>query len=357
MHVSLKALGLMLSCVLFAPASAGASDATPGKPKPEASIKREELRYDGKRFDEWRRILLTELKPKQRIEALTALQAFAAKGYAAEAAAAAIAVMEDWDPPPFARADHERTDRQGIEEIHPPDDESPEMYQAAALVLHKAGTAARPALLRTLKGRNKNQRLFALCWFTYPDASIRFALPTIENMVVDKDADIQEMALCALVTSIWDNEALEALSRTVKHGDAEIRRAAWRRYALFRASTFVDGFDERIIPLALAGLRDKEEEIRLEAVGALGRITNPVNPSPAELKAQAVKLLEPGQDGPKEVPGLVAVLKDPSPKVRRRAVGVLTPLIPLSKQIAQAMRDACKDSDPDVRKAALKALG
>src|SRR3954449_2965776 len=113
MRLSLKALGLMLACVLFVSGSADGSDQPAEKSKPvspDDSIKREELRYDGKSFEQWRHSLLIDLKPERRVEALTALRAFAGKGYAAEAAEAAIAVMADYAPSDFP----EKNDRADV---------------------------------------------------------------------------------------------------------------------------------------------------------------------------------------------------------------------------------------------------
>ena len=109
--------------------------------------------------------------------------------------------------------------------------------------------------------------------------------------------------------------------------------------------------------MVLPFLRDKVEDVRLAAVEGLGRhAKNPAASAPREVRDQAAKLLELILNGSKEVPGLVAALKDPSPKVREGAVDVLAPFIPFSTQITQAMREACKDPDPGVRKAAIEAF-
>jgi beta-lactamase regulating signal transducer with metallopeptidase domain len=51
---------------------------------------REELRYDGRSFRQWRRELLTELNPSRRAEAMRAFSAFGRNGYTKEAAGAIL---------------------------------------------------------------------------------------------------------------------------------------------------------------------------------------------------------------------------------------------------------------------------
>src|SRR5438477_9545634 len=66
--------------------------AAPGK-----AIKREQRRFDGRTFEQWQADLLTDLSVNRRVKALDALRAFAANGYAAEAATAVLEVMGAYD--------------------------------------------------------------------------------------------------------------------------------------------------------------------------------------------------------------------------------------------------------------------
>ena len=56
----------------------------------ESTPSREELRYDGRSFRQWRRELLTELNPSRRAEAMRAFSAFGRNGYTNEAAGAIL---------------------------------------------------------------------------------------------------------------------------------------------------------------------------------------------------------------------------------------------------------------------------
>jgi hypothetical protein len=58
------------------------------------AVNKEDLRYDGKTFAYWQTYLHTELKAELRVEALRALGAFGANGYAEEAAVTVLEVMK-----------------------------------------------------------------------------------------------------------------------------------------------------------------------------------------------------------------------------------------------------------------------
>ena len=67
---------------------AGQPPAMPTTPtkKPKTKITRGNLRYHGKSFNQWKTSLQTELSPDRRLEAIRAMAAFGARGYAKEAA-------------------------------------------------------------------------------------------------------------------------------------------------------------------------------------------------------------------------------------------------------------------------------
>lgn len=90
MYVSRRILALVLFCVSLSAARLSGGDAPPAQSKvaaPEETILREALRYEGKRFEEWRTQLLTELTFKPRMKAIEALPAFAMNRYGPETAA------------------------------------------------------------------------------------------------------------------------------------------------------------------------------------------------------------------------------------------------------------------------------
>ena len=54
------------------------------------NLDKKQLRYEERSFDEWRKVLATDLSSATRVKALTALRAFAANGYEEEVVAAVI---------------------------------------------------------------------------------------------------------------------------------------------------------------------------------------------------------------------------------------------------------------------------
>lgn len=68
-------------------------------------VPREELRYDGKSFEDWQRVFQTELKTERRVEAIGAMWQFACNGYAQEAAETLVAVAGTLKQDPLGRTD------------------------------------------------------------------------------------------------------------------------------------------------------------------------------------------------------------------------------------------------------------
>ena len=71
-----------------------------GQVKPDAkppAAPRGELRYGGKSFSYWENLPRTELKAEKRIDALHAMAAFGARGYAREATAAIVELLKEYD--------------------------------------------------------------------------------------------------------------------------------------------------------------------------------------------------------------------------------------------------------------------
>jgi HEAT repeat protein len=213
---------------------------TAGAEEPE--IKREQLRYDGRSFDDWRHALLTELKASRRIEALNALGAFAAKGYAVEAAEVTIKVMADYYEP-FQTV---YEDRAQIEE-------------AALNALRSGSDGVNAVLVQGLKGSNRSQKLFILKLLRERD--LRFALPVLREVVLGTDKKVANRAVHAMAEK-KEKEIRHALEQLYNKGNVEIR------------CRVVDGHDRgssdfAYSPLLLVALKDKEARVRERAAAVL----------------------------------------------------------------------------------------
>jgi hypothetical protein len=87
----MRTIWLIPATLMAIAAAAGPTAGQDGKP----AVKKEDLRYDGKTFAEWRDYLHTELKAERRIDGLRAMAAFGVRGYGEEAAEAVLLLGED----------------------------------------------------------------------------------------------------------------------------------------------------------------------------------------------------------------------------------------------------------------------
>jgi RNA polymerase sigma factor (sigma-70 family) len=204
------------------PAAAVKRDAGP------PPVDRSMLRYGGERFDHWVVLLVTELKPEMRTEAIKALGAFAVNGYAKEAVPAIIGAVRGHD----IQADRD----------------AQRMINAALTALSRLGAPAVPALAKELKGGTPTDRRFAV-------------------------TALKEMLLLAKT-----REAVSLLHAAVKDEDQYVRVTAAE--ALIRNDENL-----RSLPVLLAGLdSDAPTQYRaVENLGALGQKAKPAIPRLLEL--------------------------------------------------------------------------
>jgi hypothetical protein len=329
---ALPRLFALVCCLFLAPGpTAGA------EPPAEQPIKKERLRYDGKSFEQWRDELQTELKPSRRAEALKALEAFANKGYAAEAAAAALDAMGDYD----------HCYREGQEWA--------EAAEAADRVFKAAGAAARPVLLRGLKAPNRNRRLYVLRQLSFVEIPFPVVLPAVSALVPDKDADVRARALRYLIEHYPEKGVLPVLARSLKDGDPAVKCTV-----LEQITRVVTELDDTLMELVLPALSAKEEGVRVAAVDALGEfarrcyfLCNEGEPA----RAKADRFLKVILHGPKGNAGLLKAMQDRSSEVCLHAVEALAIVDPRTEDVLKALNQASIDPDPAVRKAAAEALG
>jgi hypothetical protein len=238
----------------------------------DAPIKREQLRYDKRTFEEWRHELLTELKATRRVEALKALLAFAANGYAAEAANAALQ----------ATGAYKWEDQSLQEGLHDVD-------LAVRRVLEVAGDEVVPPLLiQALKGKDRSQQLFVLGYLRWRDNS--FALPMVRELALGSDSGVGEEAVSLLSGSKDKKEVRVVIEKLYETGNPEVRCRVVRGLAPV-------SWD----PILLRAISDKDARVRQRAAEGLDRY--------------------PEQEG--VFPALVAALDDQSVEVRKAVLRTL----------------------------------
>jgi hypothetical protein len=196
---------------------------------PWPDLPQEALRYDGKSFNEWRTILMTDLKPEKRIEAITALTAFGTKGYADEATAALLQGLKRFSDDTTARCaaigaidavDH---NAKGVTAalIAALKDKDDEVRCQAAEVLGKIGPdakAAAPLLIAMIKDSREwcqcRQEAFkALGKIKAVGPAL---VPTLGKLLKDGDEDIRCQAILYL-GEVGPREAMPAIKELLRH--------------------------------------------------------------------------------------------------------------------------------------------
>ena len=163
---------------------AGATDAAD-------QVAREQLTYDGKKFQQWLDEFHTELNPVRRTEAINALTAFGARGYGKEAAEAIVAAMREY----------------GNEQYFTTANPIGQMTLAAAQGIGSSDKSrpviaprdSVPILVRELKEGPRDGRHFAARMLCDIGPEARSTIPVLLDVVRnDKDSQIRKMAFDAV---------------------------------------------------------------------------------------------------------------------------------------------------------------
>jgi RNA polymerase sigma factor (sigma-70 family) len=305
--------------------------ATDEKPTDETKKPaREALRFDGKDFEEWRRLLLTELKPERRVEGIKAMSAFGTNGYAREAAAAVLEVLRAYDPPRNEGGSALQIEMAGQEAL---------VIEAAYVSLTKIGKDATPALVEELKIGNKRSRYHIL--------------DQLRRLVVDLRMDVDPKPV------------IPAVLKAVQDDDPSIRNLAlWALAILDKDGTHVS--------VIVEAAKDKRSSVRLTAIGILGEYgsKNPKTALPPLLAAAKQKedgeMRESALEGLRHfkldpavvLPLLESALKDDNSRISKPAVMVVLELGPDAKGLVVNLIELLKRSeDPEERIITMRALG
>jgi len=320
----------------------------PPPSKSEATpIKREDLHYGGKDFYQWRRELLTELKPEIRADGMTAFAAFGANGYGSEATQAILEMMRSYDP--------------SIEN-NPGEVDAPVVH-AGFRAIHKIGAAAVPALAAAVKDENGNVRRFAIEALRRMGRDVKPALSAL--LQAFKNADPMTRSLAIVTVGQIDpgtREAVAALIEALKDDIDGIRD---------NAAEVLKGMGESAkpaIPALLDLLSDKEVRVRISAINALHQIGAGAKAVPAVsrllqdesgyVRMTAFDYL--GKLKPEEIkeaiPALIAALKEPHAAIQNRAIGLLAQIGPAAKEAIPALSELLGSDNDKVRSSAVEAI-
>ncbi len=349
--------------------------------------KKDPLLYGGKDFNAWRETLLTDLKPEVRVEAINALGAFSANGYAEEATTVILDVMRKYDYLTY-------------------DSEDGKVIQAGQNALAKIGPTAIVTLAKELSSNKVADRRFAIDTLsamirgfpkkTFPllfvalkddDPGVRFAairsivflssyhegfvasltaaekqgiaVPLVEQFGY---ADLGEIAATAVIALGPEAKlAVPSLSKALKNKEAGVRKLAYSTIDKLGSVAF-----EGTIPAMIAIVKeDVNTEIRTNAIDALGRIGPPgkdavpaliklvVQHPTNQLGQHAVVALGKIGPGAKEaVPILIALVKGRAAgpaggEAGRGAVVALGKIGPAAKEAVPALIAELLRSTPD----------
>ena len=186
------------------------SDTAPAAPLPPAATPAEKtpaekktvdnvmFRYAGKRFDEWRDVLLTDLDPSTRIQAFKALQAFGPTAHAQEVAAAVQEALA--------------TDQ--------PDLNNTMVQRAAFELLGRLGAPAVPVLQVQLASDSQETRRTAVEALARVAATTDVAVPVLLRAAQDGAGSIRASALAALIMQHPQSAGvLDAWSKALANDD------------------------------------------------------------------------------------------------------------------------------------------
>jgi hypothetical protein len=173
--------GLLALAAALTKFRVGAEEAKEALPKAAvaAKPKRESLRYGGKSFDQWRVEMETELKPEVRADGMTAMAAFGANGYGAEATRTIVDLMAGYD----------------LKSDFPKDKD---VVDAALQAIVKIGEPSFPVLWKSILSDNERSRLFAINCFHHFSTDWHPPVADLLKAARNDDVNVREMALMLL---------------------------------------------------------------------------------------------------------------------------------------------------------------
>ncbi|MGQ0634285.1 MAG: M56 family metallopeptidase [Planctomycetaceae bacterium] len=263
------------------------------------ATRKQDLRYNGESFGEWRKELLNELSPNGRIKALEALGAFGANGYGEEAAAAIVEVL---------KSDEAQRDMT--------------LHENGCRALSRCGAAGIAGLEAQLSSRSAECRKNAVWIGLHRLAEKSDAVvPALLKAAKDQNRDVRALACGTLARLHPTADGVYEVLATAMHEDNQIRYRIVDGLAQSAPSAI-----ERCAPLLLGALESGSLEERYTAALALAmrgppdeeipeRVTRCLLDTHIDARSNFVmRLRERGENGERfvasiAVPVLVAILE------------------------------------------------
>ncbi len=326
--------------------------AKPAEQPPVPKIKREELRYGGKDFDQWRAELQIELKPEIRIDGLKALATFGINGYGPEATAAILETEKSYDIV-----------------AHFPDDTK--VYNAGLEAIARIGAPAVPVLRDGLANDNQNIRRFAAAGLKKIGPPAKPAWAALVKALEDKDAQVRQQAVEALPEIDPAAEELPGLLARALNKD---EKSYWVRVMAINGLRGMGPKARKAVPALVEVLREKDVRTEVPVLTALQRIKpdlkeiiGPVMEAFEEkewtsVPQEAINLLTVyGKDGGPAVGPLVALLQTKEAiRYQRAIIDLLGGMGPTAKealpQLAEIIRTSTDSNSIAAARAAYKAI-
>jgi beta-lactamase regulating signal transducer with metallopeptidase domain len=227
---------------------------TQSEPAKPLTDQQQNLRYDGKTFDEWADEFDSELSPVKRKQAMEAMGEFAAHGFGPQAAEVIFRVMRDYS-------------------VWTTGENNPEgkLKDAAIEAAMRIPAEERlPQFLAALSAGNKNQRLFALRVVPLEVDPQQIVTPLI-SMLQQPDWQIVELTWLPLTLIAHDaSEVIASIQRGLRASDVTtVRNALWAvRGSPFtgpgRVGTISRPYPD-LLPDAIAVLDSADNQLRQTA--------------------------------------------------------------------------------------------
>ena len=246
-------------------------------------------------------------------------------------------------------------------------DPSPNVRVRAALSLYEMKEVARPAipaLLEALKDQDAYVRINAGATLMNLDVPENQVLPAIEELLNHPDPSIQVAAVHFLQGNVPFEQLMPVLSSALRTSDPKVREEAAREFDDPKT------LPAEALPILVGALNDPHAKVRYHAASAIQSFgTKGTAALPALLKLlkdpdddvrfEAIDAIESmGTWANNALPALQDVIRtDRDAGNRRAAVDALDRIDPEGRTVVPMLMEALKDTDPEVREAAVDTFG